>query len=61
MAQANPQKEKCGGTRVHETENKLDRVLDEALEETFPASDPIAPAMPTPPLKSDRKADTSEH
>jgi hypothetical protein len=24
-----------------------DRALDEALEETFPASDPIAPAIPS--------------
>ena len=25
----------------------VDRELDEALEETFPASDPIAPAIPS--------------
>jgi hypothetical protein len=26
---------------------EADRELDEALEETFPASDPIAPALPS--------------
>jgi hypothetical protein len=32
--------------RVHTNEN-----LDEALEETFPASDPIAPFVPAQPRK----------
>jgi hypothetical protein len=35
---------------------KLDQMLDEALEETFPASDPVAitqAPQPTKPLKRD--------
>jgi hypothetical protein len=31
---------------MSEKERKLDRRLDEALEETFPASDPIAVSPP---------------
>jgi hypothetical protein len=33
---------------VTEKERRLDRQLDEALEETFPASDPVAISQPAP-------------
>ncbi len=33
---------------VTEKERKLDRRLDEALEETFPGSDPVAISQPAP-------------
>ena len=33
---------------MSEKERKLDRRLDEALEETFPGSDPIAVSPPAP-------------
>jgi hypothetical protein len=33
---------------VTEKQRKLDRQLDEALEETFPASDPVAISQPAP-------------
>jgi hypothetical protein len=33
---------------MSERERKADRQLDEALEETFPASDPIAISQPAP-------------
>ena len=32
-----------------EVRRRLDRALDEGLEETFPASDPVAVTAPTPP------------
>lgn len=31
---------------MHENHDKLDRALDEALDMTFPASDPLASAAP---------------
>jgi hypothetical protein len=31
-----------------EKQRKLDRLLDEALEETFPGSDPVAISQPAP-------------
>jgi hypothetical protein len=31
-----------------EKQRKLDRALDEALEETFPGSDPVAISQPAP-------------
>jgi hypothetical protein len=33
---------------VTEKQRKLDRLLDEALEETFPGSDPVAISQPAP-------------
>jgi hypothetical protein len=33
---------------VTEKQRRLDRQLDEALEETFPASDPVAISQPGP-------------
>ncbi len=33
--------------RDEELKHEIDESLDEALEETFPASDPIAPAVPS--------------
>jgi nicotinate phosphoribosyltransferase len=33
---------------VPEKESRLDRRLDEALEETFPASDPVSMSQPAP-------------
>jgi hypothetical protein len=35
-------------TPVTEKQRKLDRLLDEALEETFPGSDPVAISQPAP-------------
>jgi hypothetical protein len=36
------------GAVVTEKQRRLDRQLDEALEETFPASDPVAISQPAP-------------
>ncbi len=36
-------------TGPSEDRRRQDALLDEALKETFPASDPISPAMPEPP------------
>jgi len=33
---------------VTDKQRKLDRLLDEALEETFPGSDPVAISQPAP-------------
>ena len=33
---------------IAEKQRKLDRRLDEALEETFPGSDPVAISQPAP-------------
>jgi hypothetical protein len=33
---------------VAEKERRMDRQLDEALEETFPASDPVSISQPAP-------------
>jgi hypothetical protein len=33
---------------ISEKQRKLDRLLDEALEETFPGSDPVAVSQPAP-------------
>jgi hypothetical protein len=33
---------------VGEKERRVDRQLDEALEETFPASDPVSMSQPAP-------------
>ncbi len=33
---------------ISEKQRKLDRQLDEALEETFPGSDPVAVSQPAP-------------
>jgi hypothetical protein len=33
---------------VSEKQRKLDRLLDEALKETFPGSDPVAISQPAP-------------
>ena len=43
-----PTRERPPGRR-----QKLDQLLDEALEETFPASDPVSVTQP-PPSKDDR-------
>ena len=36
-----------------EVKRHLDRALDEGLEETFPASDPVAVSEPAPPPPED--------
>lgn len=36
-----------------ETKRKLDEILDEALEDTFPASDPVSVTEPAPTLPED--------
>jgi hypothetical protein len=38
-------------SKPYETDEEQERLLDEAIEETFPASDPISPAMAREPLK----------
>lgn len=44
--------------KPHEGEKKhLDRLLDEALVETFPASDPIAVSPQDEPLPEDHDAE----
>jgi hypothetical protein len=40
--------ERVTAAPVTEKHRKLDRQLDEALEETFPASDPVAISQPAP-------------
>ena len=36
-----------GAEHDRETKHSRDKALDEALEDTFPASDPISPSQPT--------------
>lgn len=43
-----PQK---SGEQNSDKKEKLDRALEEGLEETFPASDPVAITEPAPPEK----------
>jgi hypothetical protein len=37
-----------GAEHDREAKRAQDKVLDDALEDTFPASDPIAPSQPAP-------------
>ena len=37
-----------GQPKAEEKRRHRDDALDEALEDTFPASDPVAPAQPAP-------------
>jgi hypothetical protein len=42
--------------KAHESDKKaLERELEEGLEETFPASDPVAVTEPAPHRDKDRK------
>ncbi|WAT15345.1 hypothetical protein [Xanthomonas fragariae] len=39
-----------GACRAHDDKKKQDTLRDEAVEETFPASDPVSPFLPAKPL-----------
>lgn len=55
MTQSREPHQKHGDTKQDEAEKRrLDKALEEGLEESFPGSDPVNVTQP-PPSKEDRK------
>jgi len=56
----NPAKRETPETRQRRKDKESDN-LDEALEETFPASDPVSPFIPAKMRKAGSAGDAEDH